>query len=156
MTIQPTEKLALPDLKVGVPTLMLCIEFFVMSILHTFAFPWQPYKIPPRSMDNGDYLNVEKHGGLLGILAFIDALNVWDLFKAFGRAVRWLFVGRRYREKDPSYNLVSKFITPHNDILGTTSRKQPPRGGCFEASEFDQESRPLFDSVQMKPVTTLM
>jgi len=132
MSVNPISKLAYPDLKVGVPTLMLCIELFVMSILHIFAFPWQPYKVSPRLMDNDSSLNVEKYGGFLGILAFIDALNVWDIFKAFCRAVRWLFVGFRHREADPSYNLVSKPTVQQDVVLGTITRRWPPPGDCLE------------------------
>jgi Organic solute transporter Ostalpha len=156
LSVEPTEKLAYPDLKIGVPTLMLCVELTIISILHIFAFPWQPYKVPPRSIANDDSLDVEKQGGFLGMLAFIDALNVWDLVKAFGRAVRWLFVGFRRREKDPSYNLVSKSITLSDDIFGPSATRQPLQGDYSEGYEFDRESRSPFDRAHIRSINTLM
>ena len=121
LTVAPTAKIAFPDLKIGIPTLMLCIELTIMSILHIFAFPWQPYKVLPSSIANDESPRVETQGGFLGILAFIDALNIWDLVKADGRAIRWLFVGFRHREEDQSYNLVSKSTTREGEILSAPS-----------------------------------
>ncbi|KAA8570214.1 hypothetical protein EYC84_002531 [Monilinia fructicola] len=41
--VTPTKYLAYPDLKIGIPNLLLCIEMAIFSILHLFAFPWKPY-----------------------------------------------------------------------------------------------------------------
>ncbi|KAI1105829.1 DUF300-domain-containing protein [Jackrogersella minutella] len=106
--------LAYPDLKVGIPSLMLCVEMALFSILHLWAFPYSPYVenaktsfypvpdpsmgIPPRENEHGP-----KMGGFMGIKAFIDALNIWDVIKAFGRGMRWLVVGAKRRHQDPSY-----------------------------------------------------
>ena len=39
----------------------------------------------------------------MGIKAFLDAFNPWDLVKAVGRGFKWALVGRKHREKDISY-----------------------------------------------------
>lgn len=57
-------------------------------------------------------------GGPLGLAALLDAMNPWDLIKAFGRAVKWLFVGFRRRELDPSYELHAARNKLDDDGLG--------------------------------------
>lgn len=42
-------------------------------------------------------------GGRFGLKALVDAMNPLDLFKAIGRSARWLFVGRKARMLDRSY-----------------------------------------------------
>ncbi|KAI4870402.1 DUF300-domain-containing protein [Hypoxylon rubiginosum] len=112
--VSPTAVLAYPDLKVGVPSLMLCVEMALFAILHLWAFPYAPYVenaktsfypvpdpsmgVPPRENEHGP-----KMGGFMGLKAFGDALNLWDVIKAFGRGMRWLFVGVKHRHSDPSY-----------------------------------------------------
>ncbi|KAI6087131.1 DUF300-domain-containing protein [Hypoxylon rubiginosum] len=112
--VSPTAALAYPDLKVGVPSLMLCVEMALFAILHLWAFPYSPYVenaktsfypvpdpsmgVPPRENEHGP-----KMGGFMGLKAFGDALNLWDVIKAFGRGMRWLFVGVKNRHTDPSY-----------------------------------------------------
>ncbi|KAL1962565.1 hypothetical protein VTN77DRAFT_9358 [Rasamsonia byssochlamydoides] len=100
--IKASDKVGTQDIKIGIPNLLICIEMALFSILHLWAFPWRPYSL---ANQQAQYVGgkVAYHGGPLGIKAFIDALNPWDLMKAVGRGVRWLFVGRRNRMQDPSY-----------------------------------------------------
>lgn len=82
----------------------------LFAVLHLWAFPWQPY-----SLNNIKYANAvpdeplsplestSYQGGFLGFKALLDAFNPWDLIKAIGRSARWLFVGRKERQFDPSY-----------------------------------------------------
>ncbi|KAF4634317.1 hypothetical protein G7Y89_g3797 [Cudoniella acicularis] len=118
--VHTTASLAYPDLKVGVPSLLLCIEMAIFAILHIFAFPYKPYM---KSRDQGKYpvspsgpgeppVNTigPNQGGFMGWKAIADAMNPWDLVKGFARAMRWLFVGRKNRLNDPSY-----FINAQNE-----------------------------------------
>lgn len=111
--VTPTKYLAYPDLKIGIPNLLLCIEMAIFSILHLFAFPWKPYASNatpvkyPSSPDGGLQPIGPKQGGPLGLMAFADAMNPWDLVKAFARGMRWLFVGVKHREADSSYKQAS-------------------------------------------------
>ncbi|KAI0965228.1 organic solute transporter Ostalpha-domain-containing protein [Xylaria arbuscula] len=114
--VSPNAKLAYPDLKVGIPSLLLCVEMALFAILHLWSFPYGPYKedakttfypspnpeggVPPQENERGP-----KRGGFAGLKAFADAINVWDIVKAFGRGIRWLFVGAKHRHEDPSYQL---------------------------------------------------
>lgn len=112
--ISPTKYIAHPDLVEGIPSLLLCIEMAIFAILHLWAFPYRPYtsrgavptKYPsdsPLSLhDNTNTLGPNR-GGPLGVLALIDAMNPWDMVKGFARGMRWLVVGRKHRELDPSY-----------------------------------------------------
>ena len=88
--------------------MLLCIEMAIFSILHIFAFPWRS----TYSLSNSDAVTAPGMGysgrpryvgGFLGIRAYIDAFNVWDVVKGASRGFRWLFVGRRHRRQDPSY-----------------------------------------------------
>ncbi|KAK6199047.1 Cell wall integrity and stress response component 4 [Pestalotiopsis sp. IQ-011] len=113
--VEANDALAYPDLKVGIPSLLLCVEMALFSILHLWAFPYSPYVPgakqtfypvpdpttgqPARENERG-----EPQGGPMGIKAFIDAINLWDVVKAFGRGIRWLFVGVKKRHNDPSYS----------------------------------------------------
>lgn len=114
--VKPTKHIAYPDLKIGIPSLLLCIEMAFFSLLHLFAFPYKPYtesaknsepsKYPSSPMTDHPAFNElgPNQGGFLGIKAIIDAMNPWDLVKGFARGMRWLFVGHRTRETDESYN----------------------------------------------------
>jgi Organic solute transporter Ostalpha len=118
--VKTTAKVAYPDLKVGIPSLLICIEMAIFAILHLFAFPWKPYKkgsegseypLSPTGSLNKPGMN---QGGFLGIKALMDAMNPWDLVKGFARGMRWLFVGVKKRENDPSYKQTS-FANPSNE-----------------------------------------
>lgn len=116
--LSPSDKLAYPDITVGIPNLLLTIEMAFFAVLHLYAFPYGPYKqarhlnskYPSPSDDpTGQNLNTigPKQGGFLGVKAILDAMNPWDLVKAFGRGMRWIFVGRKHRENDISYKIGS-------------------------------------------------
>lgn len=127
--VKVTSKLAYPDLIVGIPNLLICIEMALFSILHLFAFPWKPYRqgaqateypLSPTSSLNKSGSN---QGGFLGTSALMDAMNPWDLVKGFARGMRWLFVGVKNRENDSSYKTPS-FNNPSNEndlVLDPTS-----------------------------------
>ncbi|KAI6247964.1 hypothetical protein HI914_04358 [Erysiphe necator] len=107
--IKPSTMIAYPDIKVGIPSLLLCTEMAMFSIFHLFAFPFQPYTIKNHGNINYSWgPNLENklgpnQGGRLGLRAIMDAMNPWDLVKSFARVVPWLFVGRKTRESDISY-----------------------------------------------------
>ncbi|KAI9642371.1 hypothetical protein NHQ30_009175 [Ciborinia camelliae] len=122
--VTPTKYLAYPDLKIGIPNLLLCIEMAIFSILHLFAFPWRPYasNATPVKYPNSPGLQPigPKQGGTFGLMAFADAMNPWDLVKAFARSMRWLFVGVKRRETDSSYKATS-FNNDHDLSLQITN-----------------------------------
>ncbi|KAK3939881.1 organic solute transporter Ostalpha-domain-containing protein [Diplogelasinospora grovesii] len=94
--IQPNQVLAYPDIKVGIPSLLLCFEMACFAILHLWAFPYKSYRW-------GSQNGMPKKGGFLGVRALWDAMNIWDVVKGFGRGMRWLFVGVKRRKQDVSY-----------------------------------------------------
>ena len=119
--IQATDKIALNDLKTGLPELMINVEMAIFGILHLWAFAWRPYRLNGQSTAVTDFYGngkISYEGGRYGAKALIDAMNPLDLFKAIGRSARWLFVGRKQRMLDPSYR-------PQDDTTGL----QPPQEG---------------------------
>ncbi|ERT02555.1 uncharacterized protein SPSK_00464 [Sporothrix schenckii 1099-18] len=107
--------IAYPDIVVGIPSLLLCFEMACFAIFHIWAFPYRPYKdgarptfYPVADPDGSDTSpkpneHFPRSGGFMGLRAIFDALNIWDVIKAFGRGIRWLFVGVRHRREDVSY-----------------------------------------------------
>ncbi|TVY78412.1 Transmembrane protein [Lachnellula suecica] len=120
--LHPTSSIAYPDLIVGIPSLLICIEMAIFAVLHQWAFPWQAYarsatttKYPSSSSEPFDAIG-SNQGGFLGWKAIKDAMNPWDLIKGFARGMKWLFVGVRKRENDPSYKTASfDFNNPNNE-----------------------------------------
>ncbi|KAH8884808.1 putative DUF300 domain protein, partial [Thozetella sp. PMI_491] len=125
--VHANEVLAYPDIKVGIPALLLCFEMALFAILHLWAFPWRPYaddaptsyypnpdlnsSLPSRENEHGP-----RQGGFLGIKALWDAVNIWDILKAFGRGIRWLFVGVKHRREDVSYRTTRKNSATENGL----------------------------------------
>jgi hypothetical protein len=113
--IRANETLAYPDIAVGLPALLVCVEMAIFSVLHIFAYPWSPYTARGATALNAktstyDGFNsahdlAPNQGGTFGIAAMIDAMNPIDIIRAFARGVRWLFVGFKHRQSDVSYKL---------------------------------------------------
>jgi hypothetical protein len=105
--VKPNSRIARPDIKIGIPSLLICIEMAIFSVFHLWAFPWRVYDIRNAASESVLRLALEPtaaySGGPLGIKALLDAFNPWDLIKAVGRGFRWFAVGRRMREQDVSY-----------------------------------------------------
>lgn len=127
--LEATEHVAYPDLKVGIPSFLLCVEMAIFAIMHIFAYPYKPYitgseqdKYPSSHDPSHPDINKigPKQGGPLGIRAIVDAMNPWDLVKAFGRGIRWIIVGRRHRENDVSYKMNSNEVLPDTSRTTTT------------------------------------
>ncbi|KAF2400850.1 DUF300-domain-containing protein [Trichodelitschia bisporula] len=96
--LKPSDKIAYPDIKIGIPSMLIAVEMSIFAGMHMFAFSWKPYDIRNNPDPAARY-----QGGPLGLYAFVDAFNLWDVVKASARGFRWLFHGRRRRMTDPSY-----------------------------------------------------
>lgn len=108
--IKSSSTIQTPDIKVGIPALLLCIEMAIFSTLHQWAFPWQVYDIRRSDIIAAEsapgFLPDPKsayQGGPFGIKALAEAFNPWDIIKNVGRAFRWFWVGRKVRHQDISY-----------------------------------------------------
>ncbi|OLN97527.1 Transmembrane protein [Colletotrichum chlorophyti] len=159
--VHPNEVLAYPDIKVGIPALLLCVEMAGFALLHLWAFPYAPY-VPgaktvfypnPDARDNGAPQRENVHsapsGGWLGFRALGDALNLWDFVKAFGRGMRWLFCGVKRRKEDTSYKTAASLDMDDLDKgdtayhrHGAKSTDHLPIAHEFRRSNFLQPSRP--------------
>lgn len=109
--INASERIQTPDIKVGIPGLLLCIEMALFSILHLWSFSYRPYVIGSKQYEvvYGGLTEAapQYYGGPGGIKAFGECWNPWDLIKATGRSAKWLFRDRRHRMKDSSYETVT-------------------------------------------------
>jgi hypothetical protein len=120
--LRPGTYLSWSDLYVGIPSLLICAEMAPFAVLQAFAYPVREYK-PNHRLEyaDGEVVDGEErwnHGGPLGVKALAHAANLWDFAKAWGRGVKWMFVGARRREADPSYygkERANKIVTAQLD-----------------------------------------
>ncbi|KAL5342890.1 organic solute transporter Ostalpha-domain-containing protein [Aspergillus crustosus] len=104
--IKSSDKIAAPDLRVSLANLIISIEMALFAVLHLWSFPWKPYALEFQTDEITDMYGNGKRsyqGGRWGMGALFDAVNPIDLIRAVGRSMRWLFVGRKQRTTDPSY-----------------------------------------------------
>ena len=108
--IKPSLKIQTPDIKVGIPSMLLCIEMAIFSVFHLWAFPWRVYDIRRSQIVAAESApgflpdpNTAYKGGPFGVKALMDAFNPWDLVKAIGRGFKWGLIGRKNRTDDISY-----------------------------------------------------
>ena len=96
----------------------------IFSVLHLFAFPWKTYSLkdtdPINAPGSGYSGKPHYEGGFLGLKAFMNAANPWDIFKASARGWRWLFVGVKHRREDSSYKAGGGWDTD-NGVLGAVA-----------------------------------
>ncbi|THW80269.1 DUF300-domain-containing protein [Aureobasidium pullulans] len=152
--LQPTKKISYPDIQVGIPSMLLCVEMAIFAVMHLFAFPWReydlskmPYTDPVTAPGSGFSGTAPKyHGGWMGVKAYGDTFNPWDLIKATARGFRWLFVRRKHRHHDISYTTPKIGVTvdePATSIPGpnVTTHTLP------SATELEHQRRARADTV---------
>ncbi|KAL8816208.1 MAG: hypothetical protein Q9223_004747, partial [Gallowayella weberi] len=140
-----------PDIRIGIPSLLLCIEMAIFSVFHLFAFPWQVYDVRRSAIVASEsapgFLPDPKTaylGGPMGTKALLDAFNPWDLIKAIGRGFRWFAIGRRRRENDISYQAykISRPIPPDpSDHDGTGNSRNIIPSGPFTPGAISRQGR---------------
>lgn len=166
--VRPNQVIAYPDLKVGIPSLLLCFEMAIFAILHLWAFPYRPYLaaakptfypspdpalgLPPRENEHAP----RSQGGFWGFAALWDALNLWDVAKAFGRGVRWLFVGVKHRHQDVSYHSTSRKDSAADESVDMAdldlAGKRRNKGGSANAAAGLGAGRPGARSTDHLPI----
>ena len=159
--IKSTKKIALADLKYGLPELMINIEMFLFSILHLWAFSWKHYAITGQGAEVTDFYGNGKviyQGGRYGLAGLVDAMNPLDLLKAIGRSARWLVVGRKNRMQDPSYQRQQEAIGLEHPEVGVTSQGTAYHGADATTSgrygtRPDEEGEILLAHAQPNPET---
>ncbi|KAI9665145.1 MAG: hypothetical protein M1831_002155 [Alyxoria varia] len=156
----PTKKINYPDVKVGIPSMLLTLEMAIFAVLHLWSFPWRkPYSLRNHNFDAvtapGSGFSGTPHyqGGPLGIYAFADAGNPWDIIKASARGVRWLVKGRRYREEDASYKGVAAGAGASDDPFADPRQQSSPgrkANGVYGAADSTSDGR--YSSAKLYPV----
>lgn len=163
--IKSSEKINTPDIKIGIPSVLLCIEMAIFAVLHLWAFAWQPYSLEHggtsgATTESGFTPSKNSYqGGFLGLKAIGEAFNPWDLVKAIGRAARWMFVGRKTRTLDPSYQAAddnAMDLKPTNPDGGSqvTTEYTGAGGTRRYGSSQDEEGEVLLSNAQANPVSS--
>lgn len=106
--LKASKQIAGPDLRIGIPSMLTCVEMSIFAVLHLLAFPWKPYDLANRheplpQVGQDQAPDVPRKYAYGPARALISTFNPWDIVKACGRAFRWLFVGARHRKNDSSY-----------------------------------------------------
>ena len=142
--VKPSKRFDFPDIKVGIPSMLLCIEMAVFAIFHLWAFPWTVYDVRRSPIVAAEsaagFLPDPKtayQGGRFGQVALMDAFNPWDLIKAVGRGFRWFAIGRRIREQDISYK--THHYLHHNHNVGLEPTRNSP---AYRPSHSFEETHP--------------
>lgn len=88
-TLHPTAQLSYNDLYNSIPALLLSIEIAIICPAFLLTFPSRPY-----SIKRGEYGPKDYHGGVLGLGAVFDAINILDIFVALGNGLQAKMAGR--------------------------------------------------------------
>ncbi|KAL1301494.1 hypothetical protein AAFC00_005738 [Neodothiora populina] len=131
--LKTSDKLASQDIKIGIPSMLLCIEMAIFAVMHLFAFPWREYDLTSKSNANPILAagsgwsgpKPEYKGGKFGTKAWVDAFNPWDIIKASARGFRWLFVGRKSRHHDISYKIAAEGANTNGSTLDSPATSIP-------------------------------
>jgi hypothetical protein len=96
--LKATKQIAGPDLRIGIPSMLTCVEMSIFAILHLFAFPWKPYDLAQRheplpQAGEDTVSEAPKKYAHGPARALISTFNPWDIVKACGRGFRWLVRG---------------------------------------------------------------
>lgn len=135
--LKASEKIAEPDIQVGIPSALLAVEMSIFAIVHIFAFSPKPYNIHNNPDPGARY-----EGGFLGWKAILSAFNLWDIVKASARGFRWLFVGARKREQDISYAHHRANSEPVKlEQIRTEYDQETGIAGSGRARAFDKENQ---------------
>lgn len=124
--IKASDRIQTPDIKVGIPALLLCIEMAFFAVFHIWSFSYKPYVIgsPQYQRTFGDLNQKDApptyKGGFLGLKAALDCFNPMDILSAVGRAFKWLFRDRKNRTQDVSYRTVPE-SQKMNDLSAPTA-----------------------------------
>ncbi|CAK7222568.1 hypothetical protein SBRCBS47491_004907 [Sporothrix bragantina] len=158
--VHANDVIAYPDIVVGIPSMLLCFEMACFAIFHLWAFPYRPYKdnarqtfYPVADPDGPDSTpkpneHFPRSGGFMGLRAIFHAMNVWDVVKAFGRGVRWLFVGVRHRRDDVSYQTPLKTAEMDMDDLSPQKFHSNGSGGVMAGDGVDTSYRSNFPGMK--------
>ena len=169
--IKATEKIQAPDLNVGLPNLLICIEMALFSVLHLWAFSWKPYAFDKWTFDEvNDVYGGRKpryYGGFWGLKALLNAFNPLDIVKAVSRGFRWLFVGRKTRMMDPSYQQTpddafgldasepgTNHATAYEGARGSFTDAGPQPGRYYPDPNTDEEGAVLLSHAQPTGLTS--
>jgi len=154
--IKVSNRIQSPDIRVGIPALLLCIEMAFFAVFHIWAFPYKPYVINSaenrRIFGEADKADnpTSYQGGFLGIKAALDCFNPIDILRSVGRSFKWLFRDRKHRLEDPSYAGV---LDAHKmtDLDVNTAHGAAGPGSRLQKVNTMEEGSSLLTSAQGNP-----
>ena len=173
--IKPSNRIQTPDIRIGIPSMLLCIEMAIFSFFHLWAFPWKVYDVRRSQIVASESAagffpdpKTAYHGGLFGSKALMDAFNPWDIIKAIGRGFKWFVIGRKTRMQDISYknsaqgtgleptrNQITAFETGDHSFRGVSgpphSLVQGGKPGRYQQLSEEEDSARLLAHAQSNP-----
>ncbi|PHH89079.1 hypothetical protein CDD83_6689 [Cordyceps sp. RAO-2017] len=171
--LHPTRVIDFPDLKIGIPALLQCVEMACFSVLNLWAFPYTPYVAeapetlypspdPNRSFPERVNERQPPKGGFLGLRAIWDAVNVWDVVKDFGRGARLMFCGARHERRKARLESVNYDSIDLTTLPGSKGRAaehetlpRGPQGAALKHQGSASDMGRLVDDAQANPQTNL-
>lgn len=150
-SIKATDRIQTPDIKVGIPSMLLCVEMALFAIFHWWSFSYKPYVIGSQAYQNefGHLKETEPlryRGGPLGLKAVVQCFNPWDLIKATGRSAKWLFRDRKYRQNDSSYSAVNHAQKMTDLSTSTSYNGAAPAPVDKQTTKMDEEQSGLLNA----------
>ena len=173
--IKASNRIQTPDIRIGIPSMLLCIEMAIFSVFHLWAFPWKVYDVRRSkivaSESAAGFLPDPKtayRGGPFGSKALMDAFNPWDIIKAISRGFKWFLVGRMTRMQDISYksstqgtgleptrNQITAFETGNHSFDGSSGPShifvQGNKPGRYQQLSEEEDSDRLLAYPQSNP-----
>lgn len=173
--IKASNRIKTPDIKIGIPSMLLCIEMAIFSVFHLWAFPWRVYDVRRSQIVASESAagffpdpKTAYRGGAFGSKALMDAFNPWDIIKAVGRGFKWFMVGRKTRMEDISYkntaqgtglestrNQITAFETATHSFDGASGPPHPfaqgGKPGRYHPLSEEEDSDRLLAHAQSNP-----
>ena len=173
--IKSSPRIQTPDIRIGIPSMLLCIEMAIFSVFHLWAFPWKVYDVRRSQIVASESAagffpdpKTAYHGGPFGSKALMDAFNPWDIIKAISRGFKWLLVGRKTRMEDISYknsaqgtsleptrNQITAFETGNHSFDGVAGPSHPfvqgGKPGRYQQLSEEEDSDRLLAYPQSNP-----
>ncbi|KAK1991025.1 hypothetical protein LX36DRAFT_591385 [Colletotrichum falcatum] len=103
-SLKPTATLTEGDLRIGIPSMLICIEMLPLAAFFHYAYSYRPYvigsdrAIRPLAGDNEAYVPQTYSGGPGGLWALIEMWNPMEIVEAIGFGLR-MKAEERYQQR---------------------------------------------------------
>ncbi|KAL9627834.1 MAG: hypothetical protein Q9164_007475, partial [Protoblastenia rupestris] len=158
--IKPSSTIQAPDITIGIPSMLLCIEMSIYSVFSLWAFPWKVYDIRRSKIVASESVSgflpgckAAEQGGRFGQRALADAFNPWNIVKTARSGFRRSGVGKRRHMVGTSY----KSSHPSAALEPTRNQFtafQHTGNGSFDLSSNQEQNTYLQKPSRYTPLST--